>query len=162
MERHTHEVGQWIPRYATFTDSECTIEIANTSTQSAFRRVHDSILMEDAMTGEVHGRRNPGDQSLPTVPSGRMSLRYLHSCRLDDRSRTASTTAKGHLPKYDQGPRQGLPGSARGQCGDSSSNRIRVIPRAIDLPDIRAMERPGPKMACILRPISQMLCQQYP
>jgi hypothetical protein len=71
------------------TDSECAIELANIYTVRIWR-VHDSILMEDAMT-ELHGRRL-GDQSLPTVPSGQ-NVRYLHSCRLDDRSRTASTTA---------------------------------------------------------------------
>jgi hypothetical protein len=46
-----HSVGQWLPSLCEFlADSECRIEIANTYTVR-IRRVHDRILMEDAMTG---------------------------------------------------------------------------------------------------------------
>jgi hypothetical protein len=91
-----HEVGQWIPARDFLTDSECTIEIANIYTVR-IRRVHDSILMEDAMTGKFTDGEIQAINRCRLYPSGRMSLRYLHSCRLDDRSRTANNR-QGRLP----------------------------------------------------------------
>jgi hypothetical protein len=45
-----HGVGEWLASERDFlADSECTIEITNTY-RVTNRRVHDSILMEDAMT----------------------------------------------------------------------------------------------------------------
>jgi hypothetical protein len=93
MERHTTKSVSGIPARDFLTDSECTIEIANIYTVR-IRRVHDSILMEDAMTGNFTDGEIQAINRCRLYPSGRMSLRYLHSCRLDDRSRTA-TTAKG-------------------------------------------------------------------
>jgi hypothetical protein len=47
-----HAVGQWISSLRNFlADSECTLEAANTYTVCT-ARVHDLILMEDAMTGD--------------------------------------------------------------------------------------------------------------
>jgi hypothetical protein len=47
-----HAVGQWIPSLCEFlASSECTIDIANTYTVCT-RRIHDRILVEDAMTGD--------------------------------------------------------------------------------------------------------------
>jgi hypothetical protein len=50
MERHTTKSVNGSSLCDFLTDSECTIELANTYTVRT-RRVHDSILMEDAMTG---------------------------------------------------------------------------------------------------------------
>jgi hypothetical protein len=96
------------------------------------RRVHDSILMEDAMTG------NFTDGEIQAINRCRLYLQV--ECLSDICTAAGSTTDPGLQA---QPPRvisqstikglvKGFLGSARGQCGDSSSNRIRVIPRAID------------------------------
>jgi hypothetical protein len=67
-----HAVGQWIPSLCEFlASSECTIEIANTYTVCARRGGRNDR--------GFHGQRNADDQPLPTIPSGRMSVRRLHS-----------------------------------------------------------------------------------
>jgi hypothetical protein len=61
-----HGVGQWFSSIRDFlVDSECTIQIANTYTVTT-RRVHDNILMEDAMTRDfIDGK-----------------MRWINPCRL--------------------------------------------------------------------------------
>jgi hypothetical protein len=77
-----HAVGQWMDSLSLRIPCllECTIDIANTYTVCT-RRIHDRILVEDAMTGDFTDSemRNAGDQPLPTFPTGRMSVRRLHS-----------------------------------------------------------------------------------
>jgi hypothetical protein len=142
------------------TDSECTIEIANIYTVR-IRRVHDSILMEDAMTGNFtdgETRRSIAADctfrsNVSQIFAQLQARRQIQDCKHN---------RQGSSPSMIKRFRQGLPGSARGQCGDSSSNRIRVIPRAIDSAD-RAMERPDlRKWPAYYDSTSQMLCQLVP
>jgi hypothetical protein len=74
-----HSVGQWLPSLCEFlADSECTIEIANTYTVR-IRRVHDRILMEDAMTGNFTDSEMRDINRCRVFLLGRMSVGRLHS-----------------------------------------------------------------------------------
>jgi hypothetical protein len=74
--------------------------------------------MEDAMLGDF--TNGEGDQSLPVIPSGRMSVRRV--CTAD--GLTTDPGLQAHPPHVTsqstiKWPCQGLPGLARGQYGGS-------------------------------------------
>jgi hypothetical protein len=54
LEALTSEVGHWLPSLREFLASSGVHR--GSQTQSALRRVHDRILMEDAMLGGLHER----------------------------------------------------------------------------------------------------------
>jgi hypothetical protein len=111
-----HEVGQWIPSLREFlTDSECTIEIKPTHVSSA---TGGSTPNPHGGRNEgTHGQRNSGDQPLPAF----LQVECLSDICTAEGSTTDPGLKHSHQKsptEHDQGPRQGLPGKARGQCGD--------------------------------------------
>jgi hypothetical protein len=129
-----HEVGQWLPSLRDFlADSECTIEIAGTYTVST-RRVHDSILMEDAMAGDFT------DGEMRSINRCRMYLQV--ECLSDVCTADGLTTDPGLQAQSPtvtslstiKWPQQGLPGPRswavwrrflRPYTRDSTNNRLR-------------------------------------
>jgi hypothetical protein len=58
--------------------SKACSEIANTHT-FCIRRVHDRILMDDALAGGTRPVKTR-DRLVPILPSSRTPFRYLHCC----------------------------------------------------------------------------------
>jgi hypothetical protein len=95
-----HAVGKWFsfsPRRA----------IVNICTVCLLRRVHDRILMDNAL---ARWYANSGMQAINRCRlhlqvechSGRMPFRYLHNRRTQRRSRTSSSTTYCHFTEHDQ------------------------------------------------------------
>jgi hypothetical protein len=119
-----HAVGQWIPSLCEFlTSSEYTIEMVNTYTVCT-RRVHDRILMEDAMTGDFT------DSKMRMINRCRLFLQVeclLDVCTADGLTADPGLKAKSPHRARSSGLVKGSQGRARGQYDDDSSDHTHVI-----------------------------------
>jgi hypothetical protein len=156
-----HAVGHWLPSLREFlASSECTIEIANTYTVCP-RRVHDRILMEDAMLGDFT------NGEIRAINRCRLFLQV--ECLSDVCTADGLTTDPGlqaHPPHVTsqstiKWPCQGLPGSRswaiwrrfmKPYTRDSSNNRLRQTLGPWTRPDQRIWP-------VYYDSSSQMLCQ---
>jgi hypothetical protein len=156
-----HAVGQWLPSLCAFlADSECSIEISNTYTV-CIRRVHDRILMEDAMSG------NFTDSEIRDINRCRVFLQV--ECLSDVCTADGLTTDPGLQAQPPmvvsqsaiKWPRQGIPGPRswatwrifiKTYTRDSTNNRLRQTLGPWTRPDLR-------KWPTYYDSSSQMLCQ---
>jgi hypothetical protein len=138
------------------TSSECTTDIANTYIVCT-RRIHDRILMEDAMTGDFT------DSEMRAINRCRLFLQveYLSDvCTADGLTTDPGLEAKSPEASSQstiKWPRQGLPGprSWAPYTRDSTNNRLRQTLGPWTRPDLHNWPAYNDSS-------SQMLCQMVP